>query len=109
MKEIPGMQKTGLTRKFKRCPIDLEGMAAGTRVMADVEDFIRYIDRVTFEDGVMYIWWMGRCGRDECIVFRSVYVPAELWEADRDILREMWRCGTKAPRSIEAAEDGGDF
>ena len=109
MKEIPGMQKTGLTRNFKRCPIDLEGKAAGAIVKAEVDGNIRYIDRVTFEDGVMAIWWMGQFSRSECIVFRSVYVPAELWEADRDILREMWRCGTKAPRSIEAAEEGGDF
>ena len=110
MKEIPGQQKSGLTRNFRRCPIDLEGMAAGTRVKAEVEDFIRYIDRVTFEDGVMAIWWLGRFCNGECVVFRSVYVPDNLWEADREILREMWICGTKAPRLPEAAEDvGGDF
>ena len=109
MKEIPGMQKTGLTRSFKRCPIDLEGKAAGTRIKADVDGNIRYIDRVSFDDGVMAIWWMGQFSRSECIVFRSVYTPAELWEADREILREMWVCGTKAPRLPEAAEDGGKF
>ena len=109
MKEIPGMQKTGLTRNFRRCPIDLEGKTAGTRIKADVDGNIRYIDRVTFDGGVMAIWWLGRFCNNECIVFRSVYVPAELWEADREILREMWRCGTKAPRLSEAAEDGGEF